>query len=109
MKEQHLRSGWSYDSHLTEEECRSIGSGVLLSSSHDSLVLFCHGSTTSSYVRRLQATLDMPLDSDVFRVSPGCNAPKQVQITQGDVKGKAVIVSWVTQKTRGSNMVLYWK
>ena len=47
----------------------------------DSLVLFCHGGTTSSYVRRLQATVDMPLDSDVFRVSPGCNAPQQVRIT----------------------------
>ncbi|KAF3485945.1 hypothetical protein F2Q69_00055380 [Brassica cretica] len=35
MKKHHLRSGWSCDSHLTEEECRSIGSGVLLSSSHE--------------------------------------------------------------------------
>ncbi|CAN6821162.1 unnamed protein product [Brassica oleracea] len=75
----------------------------------DSLVLFSHGGTTSSYVRRLEATLDMPLDSDVFRVPPGCNAPQQVHITQGDLEGKAVIVSWVTQKVRGSNTVLYWK
>ncbi|KAF3545198.1 hypothetical protein DY000_02005349 [Brassica cretica] len=43
----------------------------------DSLVLFSHGGTTSSYVRRLQATVDMALDSDVFRVSPGCDAPQQ--------------------------------
>ncbi|CAH8352950.1 unnamed protein product [Eruca vesicaria subsp. sativa] len=75
----------------------------------DSLVLFCHGGTTSSYVRRLEATADMPLDSDVFRVPPGCNAPQQVHITQGDLEGKAVIVSWVTQKGSGSNTVLYWK
>ena len=34
---------------------------------------------------------------------------KKVQITQGDLEGKGVIVSWVTQKARGSNMVLYWK
>ncbi|CAG7883291.1 unnamed protein product [Brassica rapa] len=63
----------------------------------DSLVLFCHGGTTSSYVRRLEATVDMPLNSDVFRVP------------LGDLERKAVIVSWVTQKARGSNTVLYWK
>ncbi|KAL0885285.1 hypothetical protein Bca101_009267 [Brassica carinata] len=34
----------------------------------------------------------MPLDSDVFRLPPGCNAPQQVHITQGDLEGKAVIV-----------------
>ena len=34
---------------------------------------------------------------------------KKVHITQGDLEGKAVIVSWVTQKARGSNTVLYWK
>ncbi|KAF3545202.1 hypothetical protein DY000_02005341 [Brassica cretica] len=44
------------------------------------LVLLCHGGTTSRYVRRLDATADMPLDSDVFRVPPGCNAPQQVRI-----------------------------
>ncbi|KAJ4897018.1 Purple acid phosphatase 10 [Raphanus sativus] len=75
----------------------------------NSLVLFCHGGTTSSYVRRLEAAVDMPLDSYVFRVPPGCNAPQQVHITQGDLEGKAVIVSWVTQEARGSNTVLYWK
>lgn len=44
----------------------------------NSLVLFCNGGRTSSYVRRLEATVDMPLDSDVFRVPPGYNAPQQV-------------------------------
>ncbi|KAG2333322.1 hypothetical protein Bca52824_004502 [Brassica carinata] len=34
---------------------------------------------------------------------------EKVHITQGDLEGKAVIVSWVTQKARGSNTVLYWK
>uniref|UniRef100_A0A0D3BDY7 Purple acid phosphatase N-terminal domain-containing protein n=1 Tax=Brassica oleracea var. oleracea TaxID=109376 RepID=A0A0D3BDY7_BRAOL len=68
----------------------------------DSLVLFSHGGTTSSYVRRLQATVDMPLDSDVFRVSPGCDAPQQETL-------KEVIVSWMAQKARGFNTVLYWK
>ena len=34
---------------------------------------------------------------------------KKVHITQGDLEGKALIVSWVTQKARGSNLVLYWK
>ena len=46
----------------------------------NSLLLFCHGGRTSSYVRRLEATVDMPLDSDVFRVPPGYNAPQQVRI-----------------------------
>lgn len=34
---------------------------------------------------------------------------KKVHITQGDVEGKAVIVSWVTQEAKGSNKVIYWK
>ncbi|KAE8690640.1 Purple acid phosphatase [Hibiscus syriacus] len=50
----------------------------------------------------------MPLDSDVFRVPPGYNAPQQVHITQGDHDGKAVIVSWVTEDEPGSSAVLYW-
>ncbi|KAJ4716632.1 Purple acid phosphatase, partial [Melia azedarach] len=48
------------------------------------------------------------LDSDVFRVPPGYNAPQQVHITQGDRVGKGVIVSWVTQDEAGSNTVIYW-
>lgn len=34
---------------------------------------------------------------------------KKVHITQGDVEGKAVIVSWVTQAAKGSSTVIYWK
>ncbi|CAE5962255.1 unnamed protein product [Arabidopsis arenosa] len=71
--------------------------------------LLCNGGVTSRYVRKLEATIDMPLDSDVFRVPCGYNAPQQVHITQGDVEGKAVIVSWVTQEAKGSNKVIYWK
>ena len=33
---------------------------------------------TSSYRRKLEATVEMPLDADVFRVPPGYNAPQQV-------------------------------
>lgn len=33
----------------------------------------------------------------------------QVHITQGDYEGKSVIVSWVTPKKTGSNLVLYGK
>ena len=46
----------------------------------NSLVLFCNGGITSSYVKRLEATVDMPLDSDVLRVPPGYNAPQHVCI-----------------------------
>ncbi|CAN6829478.1 unnamed protein product [Brassica oleracea var. botrytis] len=44
----------------------------------NSLVMFCHGGRTSSYVRRLEATVDMPRYSDVFRVPPGFNAPQHL-------------------------------
>ncbi|KAJ1698400.1 hypothetical protein LUZ63_006912 [Rhynchospora breviuscula] len=67
----------------------------------------CKGGVTSTYRRRLGASVDMPLDSDVFRVPTGYNAPQQVHITQGDVNGNAVIVSWVTPDEPGSSVVLY--
>lgn len=41
-------------------------------------VAFCNGGTTSAFVRNVEKTVDMPLDSDVFRVPPGYNAPQQV-------------------------------
>jgi hypothetical protein len=37
-----------------------------------------NGGITSSYVRNDDLSLDMPLDSDVFKVPPGYNAPQQV-------------------------------
>ncbi|KAF9676059.1 hypothetical protein SADUNF_Sadunf09G0099100 [Salix dunnii] len=70
--------------------------------------VLCHGGKTSSFVRKVEKTVDMPLDSDVFRVPPGYNAPQQVHITQGDHAGKAVIVSWVTAIEPGSKKVIYW-
>ncbi|KAF5747149.1 Iron(III)-zinc(II) purple acid phosphatase precursor family protein [Tripterygium wilfordii] len=63
---------------------------------------------TSSYVRNDDLAHDMSLDSDVFRVPPGYNAPQQVHITQGDHEGRGVIVSWVTPDKPGSSTVLYW-
>nr|CAD1841769.1 unnamed protein product [Ananas comosus var. bracteatus] len=62
---------------------------------------------TSAYRRQLLASVDMPLDSNVFRVPPGRNAPQQVHITQGDLEGSAVIVSWTTADEPGSSKVLY--
>ncbi|KAL9354365.1 hypothetical protein Peur_052335 [Populus x canadensis] len=70
--------------------------------------VLCHGGKTSSFVRKVEKTIDMPLDSDVFKVPPGYNAPQQVHITQGDHVGKGVIVSWVTADESGSNTVIYW-
>ncbi|KAF4358298.1 hypothetical protein CsatB_008798 [Cannabis sativa] len=72
------------------------------------LAQVCEGGFTSTYVRNGQLSRDMPLDSDVFRVPPGYNAPQQVHITQGDHVGKGVIVSWVTPDEPGSSTVLYW-
>lgn len=40
--------------------------------------LVCTGGKTSTFMRKLEKTEDMPLDSDVFRVPPGYNAPQQV-------------------------------
>ncbi|KAF8013517.1 hypothetical protein BT93_I1379 [Corymbia citriodora subsp. variegata] len=68
----------------------------------------CNGGKTSTFVRKVEKTVDMPLDSDVFRVPPGYNAPQQVHITQGDHVGKGVIVSWVTPDEPGSSVVFYW-
>ncbi|KAL3722570.1 hypothetical protein ACJRO7_034872 [Eucalyptus globulus] len=72
----------------------------------------CDGGKTSTFVRKVEKaadeSADMPLDSDDFRVPPGCNAPQQVHITQGDHVGKGVIVSWVTPDETGSSEVLYW-
>lgn len=48
------------------------------------LVLFldgaspCYGGKTSFYARKVEKTVDMPLDADVFEVPPGYNAPQQV-------------------------------
>ncbi|KAK3231701.1 hypothetical protein Dsin_003582 [Dipteronia sinensis] len=69
---------------------------------------FCYGGRTSSFVRAANFSLDMPVDSDVFLVPPGYNAPQQVHITQGDHVGKGVLVSWVTPDEPGSNTVIYW-
>ncbi|GKV21093.1 hypothetical protein SLEP1_g31111 [Rubroshorea leprosula] len=71
--------------------------------------VLCNGGKTSRFVRKLEKTEDMPLDTDVFRVPHGYNAPQQVHITQGDHEGKGVIVSWVTPDEPGSNTVVYWK
>ncbi|KAI3753328.1 hypothetical protein L2E82_25379 [Cichorium intybus] len=69
---------------------------------------FVDGGSTSSFVRKDDRTIDMPLDSDVFNEPPGYNAPQQVHITQGDHVGKSVIVSWVTMEEPGSDTVVYW-
>ncbi|MCI11934.1 purple acid phosphatase 2-like, partial [Trifolium medium] len=63
---------------------------------------------TSNFVRNDYLSLDMPLDTDVFRVPPGYNAPQQVHITQGDHEGKCVIISWITPDEAGSSTVIYW-
>ncbi|XAR61701.1 4-nitrophenylphosphatase [Bertholletia excelsa] len=73
-----------------------------------SVAELCNGGITSNYVRGTDLSLDMPLDSDVFRVPPGYNAPQQVHITQGDHEGRGLIISWTTPDEPGSNTVFYW-
>jgi hypothetical protein len=72
------------------------------------LLFLCNGGTTSTFVRKVEKGINMSLESDVFAVPSGYNAPQQVHITQGDLVGKAVIVSWVTEDEPGSNAVRYW-
>ncbi|KAH9326893.1 hypothetical protein KI387_007071, partial [Taxus chinensis] len=67
----------------------------------------CLGGITSKYVRKTEASMDMPMDSDAFTIPQGYNAPQQVHITQGDHVGKGVIISWVTPSEPGSSTVLY--
>lgn len=40
--------------------------------------VLCNGGMTSSFVRKVEKTIDMPFLSDVFSVPPGYNAPQQV-------------------------------
>ncbi|XP_008237014.1 PREDICTED: purple acid phosphatase 2-like [Prunus mume] len=72
------------------------------------LAVVCNGGITSTFVRTIKYSADMPLDSDVFQVPPGHNAPQQVHITQGDHQGNAVIVSWITADEPGYSGVIYW-
>ncbi|XP_059647637.1 purple acid phosphatase-like [Cornus florida] len=71
--------------------------------------VLCNGGITSTFVRKVEKSVDMQLDSDVFKVPPGYNAPQQVHITQGDLLGKGVIVSWVTMEEPGPSTVVYWR
>ncbi|XP_078436091.1 purple acid phosphatase 2-like [Wolffia australiana] len=71
--------------------------------------VICLGGVTSRFIRLEEKAIDMPLNSDVFRVPHGYNAPQQVHITQGDYDGRAIIVSWVTPSEPGSKLVLYGK
>jgi len=42
------------------------------------VVVVCNGGTSSFFVRKTEKSRDMPIDSDVFSVPPGYNAPQQV-------------------------------
>lgn len=41
-------------------------------------IQLCYGGISSDYVRNYNSNVDMPLNSDVFRVPPGYNTPQQV-------------------------------
>ncbi|XP_043703036.1 purple acid phosphatase-like isoform X1 [Telopea speciosissima] len=77
--------------------------GLILNSA-----VLCNGGATSSYVRAVAPSIDMPYNSPAFYVPPGYNAPEQVHITQGDYLGQGVIVSWITPVEPGTSTVLYW-
>nr|DAD40373.1 TPA_asm: hypothetical protein HUJ06_014696 [Nelumbo nucifera] len=78
-----------------------------------------HGGITSSYVRKPEASVDMPLDA--FPSPPGYNAPEQFCFSlfnickipgshnSGDHIGSSVIVSWVTPEKPGPKYLTYWE
>eukprot|EP00249_Psilotum_nudum_P017888 c26537_g1_i1 orf=229-1626(+) len=88
--------------HFPRSKCQTIVLLILISRMTES-----DGGVTSKYRRKLEASMDMPLNSDVFREPDGYNAPQQVHITQGDLEGRAVIVSWITPIEKGSSKVAY--
>uniref|UniRef100_A0A3Q7I8I3 Purple acid phosphatase n=1 Tax=Solanum lycopersicum TaxID=4081 RepID=A0A3Q7I8I3_SOLLC len=61
---------------------------------------FCNGGVTSTYIRKSEASIDMPI-----QYFP----PPLVHITQGDHIGRSVIVSWVTPLESQSNYVTFWE
>jgi hypothetical protein len=70
---------------------------VVTVSSSSSLPLMNEGSSrTSQYIRKSSASIDLPYTDPLVTAPLGENTPQQVHITQGDLVGKAVIVSWVT-------------
>lgn len=75
---------------------------VLLSS-----ISYVSAGITSTFVRTVWPSTDIPLDNEVFAVPNGHNAPQQVHITQGDYDGKAMIISWVTPEEPGPSKVQY--
>ncbi|KAK1427284.1 hypothetical protein QVD17_15967 [Tagetes erecta] len=85
-----------------------LGSVYLLLLLSFILTSCCNGGISSSYSRTNDISADMPLNSDVFALPHGYNAPQQVHITQGDHEGRGVIVSWVTPNEPGSSKVIYW-
>ncbi|KAF6171651.1 hypothetical protein GIB67_042166 [Kingdonia uniflora] len=48
-----------------------------------SSVLVYNGGITSSFVIKIEPSVDIPFDSNVFRVPPGYNAPQQVCLSVG--------------------------
>lgn len=52
------------------------------------------GGSTSDFVRTFGKTIDMPLDSDVFREPNGYNAPQQVFILTRFVTFLTRLVRW---------------
>jgi hypothetical protein len=57
------------------------------------VLLVADAGVTSEYRRKLEATVEMPLDADVFRVPLGYNAPQQVRlrhrcISAGSIRSK---------------------
>ncbi|CAJ1956961.1 unnamed protein product [Sphenostylis stenocarpa] len=73
------------------------------------VAVLSHGGKTSTFIRKVERTEDMPLHSDVFLAPSGYNAPQQVHITLGDHVGRAMIVSWVTMDEPGKSIVYYWR
>ncbi|XP_052198947.1 bifunctional purple acid phosphatase 26 isoform X2 [Diospyros lotus] len=118
FREEHLNEEFSNQVYVSFGwliRDREVGEGmgfVLLQILLASFVFFSFvyggsAGVTSTFVRTEWPSIDIPLDNEAFVVPKGHNAPQQVHITQGDYDGKAIIISWVTAETLGSNIVQY--
>lgn len=61
-----------------EDHRRAMGLVLFLGYVIFCIAEVCKAGMTSNFVRNDDLSLDMPLDSDVFQVPPGYNAPQQV-------------------------------
>nr|GEX70809.1 purple acid phosphatase 2-like [Tanacetum cinerariifolium] len=80
--------------------CFLVATLCVLAFDDGGFLLLSHGGITSSYVRNEEKSVDMPFDSDVFKVPQGYNAPQQTRHHTG------CLVRWIDPKNRNVKIVM---